>query len=124
MPSYTSYQDSSSALTIGSPLLSYLNVRLPGFLPQGLTSEEARHLVTWLVKHDSLEPIQDSSGDTIFEGRAIHIPLEAAILGDSNEEDPVTEEAILEKAILPNPIEEMVQKRSMVLDRWFQASEG
>ena len=124
MPSYTSYQDSSSALTIGSPLLSYLNVRLPGFLPQGLTSEEARHLVTWLVKHDSLEPIQDSSGDTIFEGRAIHIPLEAAILGDSNEEDPVTEEAILEKAILPNPIEEMVQKRSMVLDRWFQASGG
>ena len=124
MPSYTSYQDSSSALIIGNPLLSYLNVRLPGFLPQGLTSKVARHLVPWLVKHDSFEPIQDSSGDTIFEGQAIHIPLEAAILGDSNEEGLVTKEAILEKAILPNPIEEMVQKRSMVLDRWFQASGG
>ena len=44
VPSYTSYQDLSSALTVGNLLLSYLDVRLPGFLPQRLTSREARHL--------------------------------------------------------------------------------
>ena len=44
VPSYTSYQDSSSALMVGNPLLSYLNIRLPRFLLQRLTSREARHL--------------------------------------------------------------------------------
>ena len=44
VPSYTSYQNSSSALMVGSPLLSFLDVWLPGFLPRGLTSKEARHL--------------------------------------------------------------------------------
>ena len=44
VPSYTSYQDSSSALMVDNPLLSYLDIRLPRFLPPGLTSEEARHL--------------------------------------------------------------------------------
>ena len=44
MPSYTSYQNSSSAMMVGSLLLSYLDVWLLGFLPRGLTSEEAKHL--------------------------------------------------------------------------------
>ena len=43
VPSYTSYQDSSSALIVGSPLLSYLDILLQGFLPKGLTTSEARH---------------------------------------------------------------------------------
>ena len=32
----------------------------------GLTSGEAKHLGPQLVRHDSLEPIQDGSGDTVF----------------------------------------------------------
>lgn len=43
MPLYTSYQDSLDALTIDSPLLSYLEVRLSRFMPHELTSGEARH---------------------------------------------------------------------------------
>ena len=43
MPSYTSYQDSLGALTVGSPLLSDLDVRLQGFMPHKLTSGKARH---------------------------------------------------------------------------------
>ena len=66
VPSYTSYQNLSSALTVSSPLLSYLDVWLPGFLLRGLTLEEARHLGPQLVRHDSLEPIQDGLGDTVF----------------------------------------------------------
>nr|POF14753.1 hypothetical protein CFP56_43600 [Quercus suber] len=90
--SYTSYQDSSRALTAESPLLSYLDVRLPRFLPKGLTSGEARELGPRLVKHGSLEPIQDSSRDTIFQGRAVHTLVEVPILGSSDKEGLVTEE--------------------------------
>lgn len=43
MPSYTSYQDSLGALTVGSPLLFDLDVRLQGFMPHKLTSGKARH---------------------------------------------------------------------------------
>ena len=89
VPYYTSYQNSSSALTVGSPLLLYLDVQLLGFLPKGLTFEEARHLGPQLVRHDSLEPIQDGSRDTVFQGRAEDIPMEAPILGDPNEEGSV-----------------------------------
>lgn len=31
IPSYTSYQDSGLALTVGNPLLSYINIRLARF---------------------------------------------------------------------------------------------
>lgn len=78
IPFYTSYQDSSQALIVSSPLLSYLDIRLPGFLPKGLTYGEARHLGPQLVKYDSLEPIQDGSGDSIFQGQLGHIPVEAS----------------------------------------------
>ena len=113
VPYYTSYQNSSSALTVGSPLLLYLDVRLLGFLPKGLTFEEARHLGPQLVRHDSLEPIQDGSRDTVFQGRAEDIPMEAPILGDPNEEGSVTKET---NPILPNSAERIVQKWSMALD--------
>ena len=67
---------------VDSPLLSYLDVQLPGFLPKGLTSREARDLGPRLVKYDSLEPIQDDLGDNIFQGQVGHIPVEALPLGD------------------------------------------
>ena len=91
VPSYISYHDSSSALTVGSPLLSYLDVRLPRFLPRDLTSGEARQLGSRIARHDSLETIQDSSGDRVFQGRSIHIPLDAPALEDPTEEDPACE---------------------------------
>lgn len=55
VPSYTSYQNSPSALTVGSSLLSYLDMRLPRFLPHGLTSKETRHLMPKIFRVDSLE---------------------------------------------------------------------
>ena len=95
VPSYTSYQDSSSALIVGSPLLSYLDIRLQGFLPKGLTTSEARHLGPRLVRQDSLEPIRDGSRDNVFQGRAVYIPVEAPIL-----EDPVAEALLLRTKLL------------------------
>lgn len=68
VPSYMSYQDSSSALTVSSLLLSYLDVRLPRFLPHGLMSREARHLGPLVVRHDSLKPIQKGLRDIVFQG--------------------------------------------------------
>ena len=76
-PSYTSYEDSLGAFSFGSPLLSYLNIWLLGFQPPGLTSGEARELGPRLVRHDSLEPIQDGSGNIIFQGQLEHIAVDA-----------------------------------------------
>ena len=66
MPSYTSYQDPFDALIAGSPFLSYLDVQLPSFLPNGLTSGEAQHLGPRKVRKVSLKPISDGSVDTVF----------------------------------------------------------
>lgn len=104
-------------MTVGNPLLSYLDVQLPRFLPQRLTSREAKHLDPQLVRHNSFEPIQDGLGDTIFQGRAVHIPLEAPILGELTRKGSVAEEEIPEEPVLSNLVEEMVQKHSMALDR-------
>ena len=90
--------------------MSYLDVRLPRFLPLKLTSGEARHLGPRLVRHNSLEPIQNGSWDNIFQGQVVHIPVEAPILRDPNKEGLVAEDRHPEEPILPNPAEEMVQK--------------
>ena len=45
--------------------------------------------------------------------------MEAPILRDPIEEGLAAEEPILEELILPNPVEEMAQKHSIALDRWF-----
>jgi len=52
-----------------------------------------------LVRHDSLEPIQDGSGDIVFQGHAEHILVDTLSLRDPNEEGPVAEET---DPVLPN----------------------
>ena len=104
MPSYTGYQDSLGALIVGSPLLSYLDVWLPEFLPHGLTSGEARHQGPRIVRESSLEPVRDDSGDIVFHGRVVHIPVEALIAD----------------ALVPtNTTAGMVQQCNLALERWF-----
>lgn len=77
VPSYTSYQDSVGALTTGSPLLSYLDVCLPGFLPNGARSNKAQHLGPRRVREGSFEPIIDGLANIVFHGRAKHVPIES-----------------------------------------------
>ena len=102
--SYTSYQDSLGALTVGSPLLSYLGVWLPEFLPHRLTSGEARHQGPRIVRESLLESVCDDSGDMVFHGRVVHIPVEALTVD----------------ALVPtNPTTWMVQWCNMALERWF-----
>ena len=73
---YTSYQPSRQALTISSPLLSYIDVRHRGFFPPRLTIGEARDLGLRLIRVGLLVPTRDGSTDTIFQGRAVHTPVE------------------------------------------------
>ena len=94
-------------MKVGNSLLSYLDVRLPGFLPKGLTSREATDLGPRLVRQDSLKPIQDSLGDTVFQNWVEHIPVEARILGDSDEKGLNTKET---NPVLSDPAKGMVKK--------------
>lgn len=66
VPSYTNYQDPASAIVAGNPLISYLVVWLPGFLPNDLTSSEAQHLGPQQVREGSLEPINNGLTDIVF----------------------------------------------------------
>lgn len=75
-PSYTSYQDPKPALTVGSPLLSYINVCLPRFLPRAFTVGEARERGLRYVREGFLVPTRDGLADLVFQGRAEHIPVE------------------------------------------------
>lgn len=109
-PFYTSYKYSSGDLLVGSPLLLYLDVRLLGFLPPGLTSGEARQIGPQLYRHDSFEPIQDGLGDIVFQGRLEHIPVEATPQENLEEEGLIAEENI---PVHPDPAVEMVRKWSM-----------
>lgn len=80
IPLYTSYQDPGQALTVGNPLLSYLNVHLRGFLPRGLTLVEARRLNPRQIREGSLLLVRDGSTNRVFLGRAEHILVEEPVV--------------------------------------------
>lgn len=67
-PVYTSYQPSRQALTVGSPLLSYIDVRHRDFFPPTLTIDEARDLDPRLLSVGSLVLVRDGSADIVFQG--------------------------------------------------------
>ena len=69
-------------MIVGSPLLSYFDVRLPGFLLHELTSDEVRHQGPRRVRQGLFEPVCDGLVDTIFQGRAMHILVETLVLDD------------------------------------------
>ena len=73
---YSTWQLFRQALLVDSLLLSYINVRLPNFLPPDLTVGEAWDLGPWQTRAESLVPMRDVSANTIFQGRAIHRPVE------------------------------------------------
>lgn len=110
IPSYTSYHDLEQALTISSPLLFYIDVRLRGFLPRGLTLFDARRLSPWQVRKGSLLPAMDGSADRVFHNQAENIPVKEPIAA---EPIPVEEIESKELAI------EMVVWRKMIPDRFL-----
>ena len=60
-------------------ILFYLNVQLLGFLSNVLNNGDARHKGPQRIREGSLEPIHDSLANTVFHGRAKHIPIEAPV---------------------------------------------
>ena len=86
-------------MTVGSPLLSYIDVRLPKFLLKGLTMGEAREKGPCRRRESSLDSVRDGSRDTVFQGRVEHIPVEKPTI------------------VAPDTI--MVQQRNMNIRRYF-----
>ena len=70
-PVYISYQPAGQALTVGSPLLSYIDIRHRDFFPPRLTIGEAQDLDPRLIRVGSLVPASDGSANTVFQGRAV-----------------------------------------------------
>ena len=104
---------------MGSPLLSYLDVQLYGFLPRGLTLGEAQRFGLWQIKEGSLLPVKDSLIDRVFQNQAEHIPIE-----EPNEEVQVEGRVVvesvnssLEGTVVEDSEIEMVVRRTMIADR-------
>ena len=66
---------------VGRPLLSNIDVRLPGFLPRGLIVGEAQEREPCFIREGSLLPVKDGSVDIVFRGRAEHLPIEDPTIG-------------------------------------------
>ena len=60
-PMYSTWQSFTQALLVGSPLLSYIDVRYSNFLPPKLTIGEARDLGWRYTCSDKLAPLRDES---------------------------------------------------------------
>ena len=76
VPSYTSYQDPRIALIVGSPLLLYIDIRLPRVLPRGLTVGKAWERGPRFIREGFLMLARDASADSVFQGSGEHIPIE------------------------------------------------
>ena len=55
-----------------SPLLSYIDVRHPNFLPPNLTVGKARDFGPWIVRAESLVPMRDNSVNSVFHNRIVY----------------------------------------------------
>ena len=80
-PVYTSYKDPGQALTVDSPLLSYIDVRHRRFLPPRLTVGEAQDLNPQLIRVGSLLPVRDETTDIVFQRRVEHILVKQPLEG-------------------------------------------
>ena len=79
---------SRATAAIGSPLLSYPDIRPCGFLPRGLLLGEARRLGPQQIREGSLLLVRDGFADQVFHCCVKHIPLEELVGADQVEHIP------------------------------------
>ena len=63
-------------MLVDSPLLSYIDVRHPHFLPSNLTISEARDLNPRYITTEDLAPMGDASAEQASQNRRVHEPVE------------------------------------------------
>ena len=117
-PVYISYQPARQALTVGSPLLSYIDIRNRDFFSPRLTIGEAQDLDPRLIRVGSLVPASDGSANTVFQGRAVHT------VEEQRTKAPVAEQVEVElvdssSVEAKNAKDEMVVRRTMTADRFL-----
>ena len=127
-PVYSTWQPFKQALTVDSPLLSYIDVRYANFLPPKLTTGEAREFGPRFTAADELVPLRDDSAEQVSR-RLRERAHEAIQQGDQAEEQPPPEDPpaehqqqvveaanLLAEAIQPRA--RMVARRVMTLERF------
>ena len=77
-PVYKTWQPFSQALSVDSPLLSYIDVRHANFLPPSLTTSKARDLDPHYIIVEDLAPIRDESAERVSQALREwgHVPVE------------------------------------------------
>ena len=115
-------------MLVNSPLLSYIDVQYPNFLPPKLTTEEAREFGKHYTCSDELAPLRDKSAERVSRclRELAHeaIQQETPVQEQAKPENPVAEpehpalEATNLSATDTHPGENMVARRVMTIDRF------
>lgn len=101
-----------------SPLLSYIDVRHPNFLPPNLTVGEVQDLGPRLIRADSLVPVRDALTNFVFQGYAVHILVEKPRVEVQLVDQAEVELVNSSEAEVEQGEGEMVVRRTMTVD-WF-----
>ena len=99
-----------------SPLLSYIDVWHPNFLPPNLTVGEAWDLGPQLVKAYSLVPVRDEYANLVFQGRPIHTPVEEPRVEVQPADQVEVESVNSSSAEAKNAEDEMVVWQNMTIN--------
>ena len=120
-PVYSTWQPFRQALLVDGPLLSYIDICHPNFLPPNLV-DNARDLGPRLTKVESLVLVRDASANTIFQDHSVHKPVKeagaAVQLAEQVEVESINSfevEADQEKG-------NMVTRRTMTMERFIPSA--
>lgn len=113
---YSTWQPFRQALSMGSPLLSYIDMRHPNFLSPNLTVGEARDFGPWLVREESLIPVRDTLANSISQSHVVHKPVEE-LKAQVQPTNQVAAESVNSSEVEANQgKDEIVVKRTMTID--------
>ena len=106
-------------MTVGSPLLSYIDIRHRGFFPLTLTIDEAWDLDPQLIRVGSLVPARDGLVDIVFQGQAKHTSIEEQRI-EALDVKQVQAESVNSLSVeVENAKDNMVVQRNMTVDQFF-----
>ena len=121
-PVYSTWQLFGQALLVDIPLLSYIDVRHPNFLPPNLTVGEAQDLSPRLVRMESLVLMRNASATSVFQGCAVHRPIKESDTLVQPAEQAEVESINFSEVEAEQEEGNMVNRRTMTMERFIPST--
>ena len=102
-----------------SPLLSYIDIRHPNFLPPSFTIGEAWDFGPWIVRAKSLVLVRDDIANLISQNCTVHRPVGGPQTLVQPTRQVAAESVNSSEVETDQGEEEMVSKRTLTLERFL-----